>query len=113
MRAVRLRVGDTVKILRGQYKGQSGKIEEVDLKHTKVFVAKVEHVKRDGSKTRYPIDPSNLMITELNTSDKKRFKQKSEVVKTEVAKPVVKKPEQKKVESKKSESKKSDSKINN
>jgi large subunit ribosomal protein L24 len=73
-RAVRVRVGDRVRIMRGQYRKQEGKIEEVNMKRLKVYVAKIEHVKRDGSKARYPLEPSNLMITELNTDDKKRFK---------------------------------------
>ncbi len=72
-RAVRLRVGDKVRIMRGQFRKQEGKVEEVNTRRIKIYVSKVEHVKRDGTKARYPIDPSNLLIVELNTDDKKRF----------------------------------------
>ena len=78
MRAVRVRVGDRVRIMRGQFKRQEGKVEEADIRTSKIFIAKVEHTKRDGTKARYPIEPSNVLIVELNTDDKKRFnKQKS------------------------------------
>jgi large subunit ribosomal protein L24 len=73
-RALRLRLGDKVKIMRGQFKKQEGKIEEVDIKKSVVYVSKVEHTKRDGTKARYPIQPSNVMIVEINTDDKRRFK---------------------------------------
>lgn len=92
IRALRVRTGDKVRIMRGQFKKQEGKIEEVDMKNLKVYVAKIEHIKRDGTKARYPIEPSNLLLVELNTDDKKRLnKQKSE------KKPKAEKP---KVESK-------------
>jgi large subunit ribosomal protein L24 len=66
------RKGDTVKIMRGQFKGKSGKIEEIDLKGTKVYVAGIEVAKKDGSKSRYPIHPSNVLLTDVNIDDKKR-----------------------------------------
>jgi len=72
-RSMRVRVGDKVKIMRGQFKGKEGKIDSVDLQNIKVNVEKIEVVKKDGSKAFYPIQPSNIMITEL-TDDKKRLK---------------------------------------
>jgi len=73
IRALRVRVGDKVRIMRGQFKKQEGKIEEVNLKKLKVYISKVEHIKRDGTKARYPIQPSNLLLVELNTDDKLRL----------------------------------------
>ncbi len=64
---------DKVKILRGQFKGKSGNVERVDIKKSKVFITGIEGVKKDGTKTLYPITPSNIMITELNLDDKKRI----------------------------------------
>jgi len=90
IRALRARTGDKVRIMRGQFKKQEGKIEEVNVKHLKVYIAKIEHVKRDGSKARYPIEPSNLMLVELNTDDKKRLeglKKEAKEVKSKTAKP--------------------------
>jgi len=77
-RSVRLRVGDRVKVMRGQFKKQEGKVEEVNVTKSVVFISKIEHVKRDGTKARHPLQPSNVMIIELNTEDKKRFKDKTQ-----------------------------------
>jgi large subunit ribosomal protein L24 len=103
IRALRVRVGDKVRIMRGQFKKQEGKVEEVNVKHLKVYIAKIEHVKRDGSKARYPIEPSNLLLVELNTDDKKRLtdiKKSDTKVKTEKPK-VESKPKVEKVKTEK------------
>ena len=73
-RSASLRKGDSVKIMRGQFRNKAGKVEEVSLKKTSAYVSGIEIVKRDGTKARFPIHPSNLMITELNMDDKKRNK---------------------------------------
>lgn len=73
-RNIPARKGDTVKIMTGQFRGKSGKVERVDLKHRKVYVENASLIKRDGSKKPYPIDPSNLMITDLIIEDKLRKK---------------------------------------
>ena len=73
-RAVALRTQDTVRVMRGQFKSRTGAVEEVDLKTSKVFVIGMEMVKKDGSKSRYPLDASNLQITSLHLDDKQRKK---------------------------------------
>lgn len=73
MRAVRVRKGDTVKVLRGTYKGKEGVVESVDLGRARITVAKVEITKKQGGVAKYPLRPSNCMITAL-ASDKRRFK---------------------------------------
>ncbi|MBU4143205.1 50S ribosomal protein L24 [Patescibacteria group bacterium] len=73
-RSINLKKGDGVKISRGQFRNKTGKIEEVNLKKTVVYVSGIEVVKRDGTKTRYPIHPSNLIVTELDIGDKMRNK---------------------------------------
>ena len=69
-----LRKGDKVKIMRGQFKGKTGKIEEINLKKLKVVVEGIFRNKKDGSKVRVYLDPSNLQIQELNLDDKERIK---------------------------------------
>ena len=71
-RAVRVRKGDKVKVLRGTFKGKTGKVERVDVRYEKIFITGIEVPKRDGSKSLFPLRPSNIMITELNLDDKKR-----------------------------------------
>lgn len=73
-RSINLRKGDSVKIMRGQFKTKTGKIEEISVKKTLVYVSGIDITKRDGTKARYPINPSNLMITEINMDDKRRNK---------------------------------------
>lgn len=74
-RGARVRTGDKVKIMRGSHKNKTGKVERVDVSKRKVFMTKIEIIKKDGTKTMVPLDPSNLMIIELGSDDKRRFKQ--------------------------------------
>jgi large subunit ribosomal protein L24 len=71
-RSIEARKGDKAKVMRGQYKGRENKIERVDIKKIKIYITGIETTKKDGSKSLYPIDPTNIMITELNLEDKKR-----------------------------------------
>ncbi|MBI4149400.1 50S ribosomal protein L24 [Candidatus Woesearchaeota archaeon] len=66
VRALRVRKGDSVTIMRGQFRKKEGKVERVDTRKCKVFVHGAEVVKRDGTKAMVPIDPSNLLITKLS-----------------------------------------------
>ena len=72
IRGIKPRTGDKVKIMRGSFKSKSGQIEKIDVKNTKIYIAKIELTKKDGSKSKSPIHPSNLQITELNLNDKFR-----------------------------------------
>ncbi len=69
---VQVRKGDTVKILRGQFKRKQGKVEKVDLKRERLLIEGAHREKRDGSKNYYPIHPSNVQIISLELGDKKR-----------------------------------------
>ena len=71
-RAIPIRSGDKVKVLIGSHRGHVGKVDHVNRRQLKIFVAGIEAVRKDGSKVVRPIDPSNVMITELNLEDKKR-----------------------------------------
>jgi large subunit ribosomal protein L24 len=74
IRNIAIRKDDIVKIMRGQFKGKTGKIAEVDVKISKVYVDGIEIIKKEGTKIRFPIHASNVMITALNLEDKKRAK---------------------------------------
>lgn len=73
-RNIPVKKGDTVAIMRGKFKKHSGKVENVNLKMSKVFISGIEATRKDGTKSRVALEPSNLMITELNLDDKKRAK---------------------------------------
>jgi len=73
-RSFPLRKNDTVKIMRGKFKGKTGKITEVNYQKGTVFIEKITRKKSDGTEVFIPIHASNLMITELYKEDEKRFK---------------------------------------
>lgn len=71
-RAVAVREGDKVKIVRGKFRGHSGKVSEVDLKSSKIYVEGAVARKAKGAEVLVAIEPSNVVIMELDMSDKKR-----------------------------------------
>jgi large subunit ribosomal protein L24 len=72
-RNVPVKKNDKVKIMNGNFKGKTGKIFKVLTKKSKVFIEDIQNTKKDGTKTYYPINPSNVMIIELDLTDKKRI----------------------------------------
>ena len=72
-RSFPLRKGDEVKVMRGEFKGKTGKVNRINLKESKVYIDGITRKKVDGSDISVPIHPSNLKIVDLNLSDKKRL----------------------------------------
>ena len=73
-RNIPIKKGDKAKVMKGKYKGKTGKINIVDLKNSKVILEGIQVKKQDGSKVNIKLQPSNLQIIELNLEDKKRNK---------------------------------------
>ena len=71
-RAMQVRKGDKVKVLRGKFRKQEGKVERVELKRERVFVTGMEYTKKNGTKVPVALRPSNLMIVALEMADKRR-----------------------------------------
>ncbi len=71
-RSLTLRVGDTIKVVTGQFKGVMGKIDIIDYNKNKIKLTGAELVKSNGQLVKYPIDPSNVTIITPELSDKKR-----------------------------------------
>ena len=71
-RNVKIRTGDKIKVLRGNFSAKTGVVDRVDLTNLKVYVAGIEVSKKDGSKVKVPLNPSNLQIIDLKLDDKKR-----------------------------------------
>jgi len=65
--------GDTITILRGEFKGVSGKITKISKEKTSVTIEGVKKEKTKGDKFDVYIHTSNLVVTALNTSDKWRI----------------------------------------
>ena len=71
-RAVRVREGDVVKILRGEFKGIEGKVTKVDASTGTVNIEGVTREKVAGGTAPVPVRASNIFITTLNLDDKIR-----------------------------------------
>ncbi len=90
-RNLSIRKGDKVKVLVGSFKGVEGEVMNVDVDAVKVYVDKVVSKKRDGTEVLRAIQPSNLMLIEIDLRDKMRQgilerKVSKTVIETEVRK---------------------------
>jgi large subunit ribosomal protein L24 len=74
VRALPVRSGDSVRIVRGDRKGFEGKISRVDRKEYRIYVEGLTREKVDGTTVFVPVHPSKVMITRLNLDDKWRKK---------------------------------------
>ncbi|MCX6665236.1 MAG: 50S ribosomal protein L24 [Euryarchaeota archaeon] len=61
--------GDTVKVMRGNFKGHEDKISHVNVKKQIVEIEGLTMIKADGKKIAKPIHPSNVLIIKLNLTD--------------------------------------------
>jgi large subunit ribosomal protein L24 len=64
--------GDTVKILRGEYKGVEGKVEKINTEKGKLSIEGVQREKIKGGNVKVLIHASNVIISSLNMDDKYR-----------------------------------------
>ncbi len=85
-RAFPLKKGDTVKVMRGEFSGKTGKVAEVNLTKLKLTIDGIQVQKKDGTKINAIFTASNLLITELNMDDKKREEsiKKQETIKKQI-----------------------------
>ncbi len=67
-----VRKGDTVKIVRGDYAGVEGKVNDVDTRGQRLFVEGVTREVTSGTSTNVSVHSSKVMITKLNLDDKWR-----------------------------------------
>ena len=72
-RSVRVIEGDSVTILRGEFKGVDGKISKISTEKSSVAIDGVKKEKTKGEKFDVYIHTSNLVVTSLNSSDKWRI----------------------------------------
>ena len=72
-KSVRVREGDSVKILRGEFKGVDGKIADVSIKRNGVAIEGIKKEKSKGDKFDVYIHTSNLVVSSLDTTDKWRI----------------------------------------
>lgn len=71
-RTATIRKGDTVLVMRGDYKGHEGKVISVNYSKGRITIEGINVKKADGSLRPVPIHPSKVMITKLDLTDKWR-----------------------------------------
>jgi large subunit ribosomal protein L24 len=64
--------GDSVMVVRGEYKGRGGKVEEVNTERGTLHIEGMQREKIRGGQVKVPIHASNVKITALNLEDKQR-----------------------------------------
>jgi len=122
-RSARIMIDDTVKVIRGEYKGITGKVTKISTETSGVAIEGNKKEKLKGEKIDVYIHSTNMIITSLNTDDKWRLKilekkpkskiksmkeeakKKSEVKSADKKKNEVKPADKKKDDNKKSEKK--------
>ncbi len=73
-RSIPVRVGDTVEVMRGESEiiGFEGKVSAVFTDERRIAIESLTMAKADEKQVSRKIHPSNVMITKLDLSDKKR-----------------------------------------
>ncbi len=72
-RSVRVIEGDSVTIVRGEFKGVDGKISRISIQKNSVAIEGIKKEKSKGEKFDVYIHTSNLLVTSLNTGEKWRM----------------------------------------
>ncbi len=80
IRALPIRKGDKVRVMRGDAKGMEGKVVRVDRKKYRVYIEGITRTNQRGDEVLIPIHYSNLMITDLDLSDKWRKRKLEKLV---------------------------------
>ena len=122
-RSIRIMTNDTVKVMRGEYKGLTGKVTKISTQTSGIAIEGNKKEKLKGEKIDVYIHSTNMTITALNTDDKWRLKilekkpkstiksMKEEAKKKSEIKPTSKKKSEiKPISKKKSDNKKSEEK---
>jgi len=73
-RSVRVIEGDSVTIVRGEFKGVDGKVAKISKPKSSVAIDGVKKEKTKGDKFDVYIHTSNLVVTSLSTDDKWRIR---------------------------------------
>ena len=73
-RALPLKKGDEIQVMRGKFKGKTGKIARVNYKKYRVYIEGITRKRTVGTEAQVGLHPSKLKIVNLNLDDKRRQK---------------------------------------
>ena len=71
-KSVRVVEGDSIKIVRGEFKGVDGKVAKISVQKSSLAVEGVKKEKTKGEKFDVYVHSSNVVVTGLNSGDKWR-----------------------------------------
>ncbi|MEM0021691.1 MAG: 50S ribosomal protein L24 [Fervidicoccaceae archaeon] len=74
VRNMPVKVGDTVKVVRGDNRGKEGKVTRVNRERGWIFIEGLTREKASGTPSFIPIHASKVIITKLDLKDKERRK---------------------------------------
>jgi large subunit ribosomal protein L24 len=80
---IRVIKGDSIRVIRGEYKGVEGKVEKVDTEHATFHIEGIQRDKIRGGQVKVPIHSSKVMVIALNLDDKYRSNKLQRRIKTE------------------------------
>lgn len=83
LKRISIRKGDSVKVVVGDNKGKTGKVERVDYTKARVFVNEIKYKNSKAQEKMTPLVASNLLITDLVMNDSRRIKKKKTPKKVE------------------------------
>lgn len=66
---IRVIKGDSVRVMRGEYKGVEGKVEKVNTEQATFHIEGIQREKIRGGQVKVPIHSSNVMVISLNLDD--------------------------------------------
>jgi large subunit ribosomal protein L24 len=66
---VRVIKGDSVRVMRGEYKGVEGKVEKIHTQRATFHIEGIQREKIRGGQVKVPIHSSNVMVIGLNLDD--------------------------------------------
>ena len=72
MKTLRVIKGDSIMVVRGEYKGRGGKVEDLNTERGTLHIEGMQREKIRGGQVKVPIHASNVKITGLNLEDKYR-----------------------------------------
>ncbi|MFW9799019.1 MAG: 50S ribosomal protein L24, partial [Candidatus Thorarchaeota archaeon] len=83
MRSMRIKKGDLVRIMRGQFRDTEGKVIAVDYRNIRVHLENATVTRADGKEAQIPMHPSNLMLVKLELDDDRKRIIENKVVQIE------------------------------
>ena len=66
---IRVVKGDSIRVVRGEYRGVEGKVEKVNTENSTFHIEGIQREKIRGGQVKVPIHSSNVMVISLNLDD--------------------------------------------